>query len=153
MNSESDAKNPIWIFLKLFVQRHHHYRSQSFKPFRTERTMNALNHVRDLGPAKTRHSAGVRGRIKMIQLSNVAQSIYWTLLCLFVLKTSKESSLLFILFPVMMDEASSVPLSDVVIPMPVGISLHLSRRWHTKRPPSKNRCCQNLWIPIVMCIL
>ena len=70
MNSQSDAKYPIGIFLKLLVQRHHHYRSQNFKPFRTERTMNVLNHVRDLGPVKTKPSAEGRGggRIKMIQL-------------------------------------------------------------------------------------
>ena len=36
MNSQSDAKYPIGIFLKLLVQRPHHYRSQNFKPFRTE---------------------------------------------------------------------------------------------------------------------
>ena len=44
--------------------------------FQTARPMNALDHVRDLGPAKTGPRSGRGGRIKLIQLSNVAQRIY-----------------------------------------------------------------------------
>ena len=79
MNSQSDAKYPIGIFLKLLVQRHHHYRSQNFKAFQTARPMIALDHVRDLGPVWSREN-GTQAREEeeesMIQLSNVVQRVY-----------------------------------------------------------------------------